>query len=78
MELRNQVPWCPYEDLSHQIQVSSLWEPVHVRPRWDHSHQVLVWFMWERESPGPGEVPMGTTVTRSGEAMLRIRVISYR
>ena len=29
-----------------------------------HSHQVQVWFMWE-ESPGPGETPVGTTVTRS-------------
>ena len=31
-----------------------------------------------QETLGPGEVPMGTTVTRSGEAMLRIRVTSYR
>ena len=30
-----------------------------------HSHQVLVWFMWERESPGPGETQLRTTVTRS-------------
>ena len=29
------------------------------------------------EKRGPGEVPMGTTVTRSGEAILRIRVTSY-
>ena len=31
-----------------------------------------------QETLGPGEVPMGTTVTRSGEAILRIRVTSYR
>ena len=30
------------------------------------------------ETRGPDEVPMGTTVTTSGEAMLRIRVTSYR
>ena len=30
------------------------------------------------ETGGPGDVPMGTTGTRSGEAMLRIRVTSYR
>ena len=30
------------------------------------------------ETRGPGDVPMGTTVTRSGEAMLRIRVTTYR
>ena len=30
-----------------------------------HSHQVLVWFMCERESPGPGETQVETTVTRS-------------
>ena len=29
-----------------------------------HSHQVQVWFMWERESPGPGETQVGTTVTK--------------
>ena len=27
--------------------------------------QVQVWFMWEQESPGPGETQVGTTVTRS-------------
>ena len=31
-----------------------------------------------KETLDPGEVPMGTTVTRSGEAMLRIRVTSYK
>ena len=30
------------------------------------------------ETRGPGEVQMGTTFTRSREAMLRIRVTSYR
>ena len=29
------------------------------------------------ETRGPSEVPMGTTVTRSGEDILRIRVTSY-
>ena len=30
-----------------------------------HSHQVQVWFMWEREATGQGETQVGTTVTRS-------------
>ena len=53
-------------------------------------NRILMLSRWVPETPGPGEaqvgpetrgpgdVPMGTTVTRSGEAMLRIRVTSYR
>ena len=48
--------WGPSGDQSHQVNVS-LQE--------HHSHQVQVWFMWERESPGPGETQVGTTVTRA-------------
>ena len=37
-----------------------------VRHRWDHSHQVQVWFMWERESPRPGEKQLKTQDNTSG------------
>ena len=56
----------------------------------EQCNRILMLPRWVPETPGPGEaqvgpetrgpgdVPMGTTVTRSGEAMLRIRVTSYR
>ena len=46
----------PSGDRSHQVNVSL---QVH------HSHQVQVWFMWERESQGPGETQVWMTVSRS-------------
>ena len=44
-------------DRSHQVNVS-LQE--------HHSHQVQVWFMWERESPRPGEKQLKTQDNTSG------------
>ena len=65
-----------------------------IRSGWDtdseQCNDILMLLRWVPETPGPGEaqvepetlgpgeVPMGTTVIRSGEAMLRIRVSSYR
>ena len=48
--------------------------PVQVRPRWDHSHQVLVRPRYIREYPGPNDAWVRTRVTRAMEAQMGNRI----
>ena len=51
---------------------------VHVRPRWDHSHQVQVRPRYIREYPGPNDAQVRTRVNRSRRGPKWIRVIVFQ
>ena len=63
---------------SGSVTVSEQCKHILMLPRWVPETPAPVVAQVGPETRGPGEFPMGTTVTRSGEAMLRIRVTSYR
>ena len=51
---------------------------VHVRPRWDHSHQVQVRPRYIREYPGPNDAQVRTRDNRSREVQIWITVIVFQ
>ena len=65
-------------DRSGWVNVSVQCNHILMLPRWVPETPGPGVAQVEPETRGPGEVPMGTTVTRSGEAIFRIRVTSYR
>ena len=66
------------DNRSGWVTVSEQCNHILMLPKWVRETPSLGEAQVRQETCGAGEVPMGTTVTRSGEAMLRIRVTSYR